>query len=187
MVSDMDLKLIKMTTSHYWLKSPGIGEKMQHNGRIFYDKFKKIDEPITRNLLQSHFKKEIIIAHSLINERDKVENIVFDYNGFNAERFWHRAQLLLREEGFINFTAYETFGTNLLRYSKDGASYIDAAGKDVWVQSYEMRSPIVAVNGDYAAIADQQGNNIYICDLNGCQGVATTVLPIIKVTLSLIH
>ena len=108
MVSDMDLKLIKMTTSHYWLKSPGIGEKMQHNGRIFYDKFKKIDEPITRNLLQSHFKKEIIIAHSLINERDKVENIVFDYNGFNAERFWHRAQLLLREEGFINFTAYET-------------------------------------------------------------------------------
>ena len=108
MVSDMDLKLIKMTTSHYWLKSPGIGEKMQHNGRIFYDKFKKIDEPITRNLLQSHFKKEIIIAHSLINERDKVENIVFDYNGFNAERFWHRAQLLLRDEGFINFTAYTT-------------------------------------------------------------------------------
>ena len=43
-----------------------------------------------------------------INAHDKVENIVFDYNGFNAERFWHRAQLLLREEGFINFTAYET-------------------------------------------------------------------------------
>ncbi len=108
MVSDMDLKLIKMITSHYWLKSPGIGEKIHHNGRIFYDKFKKVDEPITRNLLQSHFKKEIVIAHSLINAHDKVENIVFDYNGFNAERFWHRAQLLLREEGFINFTAYET-------------------------------------------------------------------------------
>lgn len=92
---------------------------------------------------------------------------------------WERQ---LEREG--NFTAYETFGTNLLRYSKDGASYIDAAGKDVWVQSYEMKSPIVAVNGDYAAIADQQGNNIYICDLNGCQGVATTVLPIIKVTVS---
>ena len=24
------------------------------------------------------------------------------------DRFWHRAQLILREEGFINFTAYET-------------------------------------------------------------------------------
>ena len=57
MVSDMDLKLIKMITSHYWLKSSGIGQKIHHNGRIFYDKFKKVDEPITRNLLQSHFKK----------------------------------------------------------------------------------------------------------------------------------
>lgn len=61
MVSDMDLKLIKMTTSHYWLKSPGIGEKMQHNGRIFYDKFKKIDEPITRNLLQVILKKKSLL------------------------------------------------------------------------------------------------------------------------------
>ena len=92
---------------------------------------------------------------------------------------WERK---LDREG--NFTAYEKFGSNLLRYSKDGASYINAEGKDVWVQSYEMKSPIVAVNGDYAAIADQQGNNIYICDLNGCQGVATTVLPIVKVTVS---
>ena len=92
---------------------------------------------------------------------------------------WERQ---LDREG--NFTAYEKFGSNLLRYSKDGASYINAEGKDVWVQSYEMKSPIVAVNGDYAAIADQQGNNVYICNLNGCQGVATTVLPIVKVTVS---
>lgn len=92
---------------------------------------------------------------------------------------WQRQ---LEREG--NFTAYEKFGTNLLRYSKDGASYIGGDGKDVWVQSYEMKTPIVSVNGDYAAIADQQGNHIYICDLNGCQGVATTVLPIIKVTVS---
>ena len=38
----------------------------------------------------------------------KVENIVFDYNGRNTDRFYHRAQLLLRDEGFINFTAYTT-------------------------------------------------------------------------------
>lgn len=101
------------------------------------------------------------------------------YQYENITEGWERQ---LEREG--NFTAYEKFGTNLLRYSKDGASYINADGKDVWVQSYEMKSPIVSVNGNYAAIADQQGNNIYICDLNGCQGVATTVLPIIKVTVS---
>ncbi|MFC2491508.1 MAG: DUF1882 domain-containing protein [Campylobacter curvus] len=52
--------------------------------------------------------KKITVAHSLILPGDKVENIVFDYNGRTPERFWHRAQLLLREEGYINFTAYES-------------------------------------------------------------------------------
>ena len=108
MITDMDLKLIKMISDHYWIKDSGIGQKIHHNGRIFYDKFKRVNEPLSRNIIQSHFKKEILVAHSLINDRDKVENIVFDYNGFNAERFWHKAQLMLREEGFINFTAYET-------------------------------------------------------------------------------
>ena len=47
-----------------------------------------------------------------------------------------------------------------------------------------MNFPIVAVCGNYAAIADQQGNNIYICDETGCLGVATTVLPIFRITIS---
>jgi len=33
---------------------------------------------------------------------------VIDYNGKDPERFYHKTQLLLREEGYINFTAYET-------------------------------------------------------------------------------
>ena len=46
-----------------------------------------------------------------------------------------------------------------------------------------MKSPIAAVNDGYAAIADQQGNSIYICDQSGCLGIATTVLPIVKIML----
>ena len=48
------------------------------------------------------------------------------------------------------------------------------------MQSYEMRSPVVSVNGDFVAIGDQQGNSIYICDKNGTQGQATTLLPILR-------
>lgn len=88
------------------------------------------------------------------------------------------------ERGEANFTGYMRFGDNLLKYSKDGASYIDASGKDVWIQSYEMKSPIAAVNGDCAAVADQQGNAIYIFDKSGHQGTATTILPILKITIS---
>lgn len=107
-VSNMDLTLIKMITNHYWLKQPGLGEKIKHNGRIFYNKFEKVNAPLTNTLIQKHQAGEITIAHSLVSNANIVENIVFDYNGYNADRFWHRAQLLLREEGFINFTAYTT-------------------------------------------------------------------------------
>jgi hypothetical protein len=58
--------------------------------------------------MNDHSDRKIIVAHDLINSRNKVENIVFDYNGRNPERFWHRAQLLLRDEGYINFTAYKS-------------------------------------------------------------------------------
>jgi len=103
-----DIALIKVLTDHYWIKRDKIVEKRSHSGRMFFDKYEKIDETLTTALANQHEKGEITIAHSLINKRDKVENIVFDYNGRNTERFWHRAQLLLREEGFINFTAYES-------------------------------------------------------------------------------
>lgn len=105
-------------------------------------------------------------------------NRSYQYENYSVG--WERQ--LDRGEG--SFTGYLQFGDNLLKYTKDGASYINADGKDVWIQSYEMKAPIAAVNGNYAVIADQKGNSIYICDLNGCQGVAATVLPIIKVTIS---
>ena len=85
------------------------------------------------------------------------------------------------ETGFVKF-AY--FGENMIKYTKDGATYIDASGKNVWTQSYEMKTPVINVNGDYVIIADQQGNEIYICNTEGCTGVAKTQLPITKAAVS---
>lgn len=83
-----------------------------------------------------------------------------------------------------SLVGYEPFGSNVLRVTRDGASYMDNKGKNIWTESYEMKSPIVSVNGDYAAIADKQGNSIYICNTDGTQGRATTALPISKVAVS---
>ncbi|PAF47928.1 ABC transporter [Helicobacter sp. 12S02232-10] len=107
-MTEMDLKLIKMNTSCYYQKKDGLGKKIAHMGKTFFDKFEKVDSMLTSSLIQKHFKKEITIAHSLILQETKVENIVFDYNGRNTEKFYHKAQLMLREEGFINFTAYHS-------------------------------------------------------------------------------
>ena len=89
----IDTALIKILTDHYWIKRPSIVQKINYKGRMFFDKYEKINEPLTRAIIKQHEEGEITVAHSLINRFDKVENIVFDYNGRNTDRFWHRAQL----------------------------------------------------------------------------------------------
>ena len=81
-------------------------------------------------------------------------------------------------------SGYAPFGSNVIKYTKDGVSYIDGQGKTVWMQSYEMKNPVISVNGGYAVIADVQGNQIAICSESGYQGTATTALPVIKAAVS---
>lgn len=107
-MTEMDLKLIKIHTAFYYKKIAGLGQKIHYNGRLLFDKFERVDSLLSSQLIKDHFAQKIIAAHSLILPGDKVENIVFDYNGRDPERFYHKAQLLFREEGFINFTAYST-------------------------------------------------------------------------------
>jgi len=105
---NVDITLIKMLTDHYFIKRDKIVTKINYKNRLFFDKYERIDKMLNRSIMNDYDDGKIIVAHDLINSRDKVENIVFDYNGRNTEKFWHRAQLMLREEGFLNFTAYET-------------------------------------------------------------------------------
>ncbi len=105
---NVDVSLIKIVTNPYFVKSDKIVNKFTHKGRMFFDKYEKVDKALSRAVMNEHSDGKIIVAHSLINAHDKVENIVFDYNGRNREKFWHRAQLMLRDEGFLNFTAYES-------------------------------------------------------------------------------
>lgn len=104
----IDTTLIKMLTDHYYIKRDTIVNKIEFKGRTLFDKFERVNEPLNFKVIKDHDEGKIVAAHSLINKLDKVENIVFDYNGRTPDRFWHRAQLLLREEGYINFTAYES-------------------------------------------------------------------------------
>ncbi len=104
----VDITLIKMINRPYYIKRDKIVNKISYKGRTFFDKYERVDALLTRAIMNQHANGEITVAHQLINDRDKVENIVFDYNGRNTEKFWHRAQLMLREEGFLNFTAYES-------------------------------------------------------------------------------
>ena len=144
--------------------------------------------------------KEIIKAHGkTIRRRAVAIGVIFfllaviagglyywkNYYRFQNYRVSWEVNLTAGETGIERSNAkYVNFGKNVLKYTKDGASYIDNKGKTVWVQTFEMKTPIAAVNGSFAAVADQQGNSIYIFNEDGYQGTATTLLPITRVTIS---
>lgn len=153
------------------------------------------DTPVSRPGVRSEDSEEVVRkAHNKVRRRRLVIVVVLlvlitggisawiyyqrNYQYTSFETAW---QIEINEGSLVG---YESFGSNVLKYTKDGASYIDNRGKNIWTESYEMKSPIAAVQGDYAAIADMQGNSIYICNLEGRQGQATTLLPISRIAVS---
>jgi hypothetical protein len=83
-----------------------------------------------------------------------------------------------------SLVGYEQFGDNLLKYSRDGVTCLNRKGEEVWTESYEMKNPIISVNGKFACIADQQGNSLEVFGEDGRTGKATTLLPITKAAVS---
>lgn len=66
-----------------------------------------------------------------------------------------------------NIADYIMFSDNVLKVTKDGVSYIDATGNTVWDCSYAMKMPQAVVNGDYAAVADMNGRDVYVFNKSG--------------------
>lgn len=81
-------------------------------------------------------------------------------------------------------TAYCKYAQGILKYSNDGASYTDYENKVVWNQPYEMINPIVDICNDYVAIADKDGNKVYIFNTNGYQSEINVSLPIEKLQVA---
>lgn len=91
---------------------------------------------------------------------------------------WEKEIVTTGKDEYIAYRDY------VLRYNRDGISYINSKGEIVWTHSYEMSDPTVAVNGDYLAVIDRGGYKAYILNDSGCTGQITTILPIHKVTVS---
>lgn len=80
---------------------------------------------------------------------------------------------------------YMIYGDNYIKYSKDGVSYIDSTNHTVWMESYAMKMPCAVVAGDYIAIADLNGSEVYLFGKNGKLNQTTTQYNIIDVDVAL--
>lgn len=70
---------------------------------------------------------------------------------------------------------YVPYQNSLLKFSRDGAVYVDEKGESVWNETFAMKMPAADVSGEYAAIADLNGNDVYVFNKEG--KVSSTTMP----------
>ena len=95
---------------------------------------------------------------------------IIAYSSYNAYE-------VVEETGVQNSSMidYINYQESLLKYSKDGATYVDEKGEAVWTETFAMKMPKADACGEYVAIADLNGNDVYIFDTEG--KVSSTTLP----------
>ena len=84
----------------------------------------------------------------------------------------------------VNGATVAEFAGSVLTYSKDGAGAMDADGKLLWNQTFDMQNPMCSVCGNTVAFADYGGSTIYLQTAGGYQGTVKTDKPIRKITVS---
>lgn len=83
-----------------------------------------------------------------------------------------------------NKAGFLSYGSSIVRYSKDGAVAYDKDSKLLWNGSYEMKNPIADTCGKYVVIADRGNKSIHIYNGKGQVGSITTLYNIIKVEVA---
>ena len=79
---------------------------------------------------------------------------------------------------------YIAYNGHILKLSRDGAEAFEGNGKAIWNITYEMQSPRAATCGDFVAIADKQGTEIYVASSANDKGKISTKLPILDLCIS---
>lgn len=86
--------------------------------------------------------------------------------------------------GNSDATSFAEFGDYILEYNNDGIACVTHSRTPVWNQAYEMNAPKVAICGDYLAVYDVGGLDIYIIKKNGLQKYIKTTTPIETVCIA---
>ena len=84
----------------------------------------------------------------------------------------------------VQGASVERLGSNILLFSKDGASCFNSKGSALWNQTFEMQSPMLSLCGDVAALADYNGRTIYVVSSTAQLGTISTNLPIRRICIS---
>lgn len=85
---------------------------------------------------------------------------------------------------YENTASYIHFSENLMKYTADGVSYIDADGVTVWTTGINMKNPIAVSCGDFAVVADLSGNTVCVFSDEGQESMVTMPYAICDVDVA---
>ena len=110
------------------------------------------------NTLKKDWRRLIWITAGLLT-------VLVAWNIYHGRKSY-RAYAVLNQQDVSqgSLVGYEPFKRGFLMYSKDGVSYIGEKNETYWSSSFEMKDPVIDVNGAYAVIADRTGNILQIFD-----------------------
>lgn len=81
-------------------------------------------------------------------------------------------------------TRYASFGGKILKYSRDGISYTDEKNSLLFSITYTMQEPMLALSEKAGAVANKNGNQIFVFDQKSSKGEIKTLLPIKQMAVS---
>ena len=108
---------------------------------------------------QKNIKLAVLLVVIVIAAVCAVVLLNREYHGYKVQE--------RNETQYENTAGYVQFCGNLLKYTPDGVSYIDANGNVVWTAGVNMKMPMAVTSGSYAAVADMSGNEVYIFSEEG--------------------
>ncbi len=87
----------------YYIKRSSIVGKIEFDGRVFYPKFERIDEPLTPTVISQHLSREYTIAAPLFDADGLTRLLLLEYKGEEPQRFYFLMRHLLESLGIANY------------------------------------------------------------------------------------
>ncbi len=88
------------------------------------------------------------------------------------------------ERGDTADTHYLQYGSRILRYNRDGISVLDGEGTIFWTAAYNMQNPTVSMAGNYVAVAEVGGRQLFVYNEKGTASEMEILSDILQISVS---
>ena len=103
--------------------------------------------------------------------------IIYQLNNINYSDYTVTESL---ERIDSSYTQYTNYNGGILRYSKDGAMFINMQGESKWNSTYDMDNPVSGICDDYVVISDVGNKKLEVFNNLGHVTSIEVLYPIIK-------